>query len=1161
MERPVICLGASAGGLEALQGFFENLPPGEDVAYVVIVHLSPDYRSVLPQLLGKRTTLPVVGIEDGMELRPGRVHVLPPGVDLGTDGERLQIFERAPDGPRVYLPIDRFLTQLAGAVGSRAVAVLLSGTGSDGSVGLRAIREAGGLVLVQDPDEAAFDGMPRAALSTGEVDHCAPVERLAELLPRLDRLWHVSQAAAGDLRGLVSVLRRRSGLDLQGYRQPMVARRVQRRMALRGVTSMDDYGALLEADANEVQALRSDVLIGVTRFFRDPDAYEALRTKVLPDLVARARADRPLRVWVAGCSTGEEVYSLAIALMEAMGDRTVPLKIFATDVNQRALAAASRGRYTLSDVIDLPGRLLQTYFDADGGVFTVRPQLRESVIFVPHDVITDAPFTRMDLVCCRNLLIYLDLETQQRVLRSLHFSLRTEQGVLFLGSAEAPAGVEKAVEAVDERHRLFRWAGPAALPGPPRGLRDPVRRVRREETGREDIARFRTVLEASLEVGERSAAIVSREGDLLDLLADRNGLFQIAKGSLSSRLAHLLPADVYAAYGVARARCQETGEAATYAVREGALTLQLIPLPAGSTEGQFLLQLHRSETGGGDSVALDDSAAERILQLEADVLATRETLQSAIEQLQTTNEEQQSTNEELVAANEELQSTNEELHSVNEELFTVNAELQQRNRDLQVVTADLDNLLESADVGTLFLDRSLRIRRFTAGVERVIRLQRHDVGRPITDFAHRLQEDFVSELEGVLSGRVQEREIRDVDGAWLLMRARPYRTKADDVEGVLLTFVDVSRLKNAEESARVSGQSLRVANDDLGAKAEQLETMFSVVSHDLRRPILNLDGLLSLAADALPEGGGELANRLGQARELVGQLGHLVRDLSLVAETRQIPLEPERRALRTWLGAQLAPFEEVCERQGVRLNRVCDNRTVRFARVAAEAALTNLLENALRYGCGGEQPEVDVSVRVSGNLLTLVVSDNGKGIAPEDHERVFEIFQRLDPSIPGGTGVGLVSARRLVERAQGTVTLESALGQGARFEVRLPIQVSGGGPVVLLVDDDVLDVRAVRRELGDLAEVAVGASLEQAREFLSRRTADLVLLDLSLPDGHGLRLLDDLRSRDTVPPVVLLTGHGDGVEVGNLPPEVVEVVDKAVIGKAELVSLLWPLIR
>ncbi len=1149
----VACLGASAGGLQALEAFFDTIPPDTGLAFVVVVHLSPDFKSVMAELLARRTQMPVATAEEGHELRPDHVYVIPPAMNLRIVDDHLVLDDQEREARRgLHLPIDILFRSLAAERGETSIAVVLSGTGSDGSRGLHAVKEVGGLVLTQTPETSRFDGMPRSALMTGLVDYSGDPAQLAERIGRFvdeeDRIPEVAESPTG-VDAVLRKLRAEVGLDFSCYRPRMVSRRIRRRMALRSTPTIEAYRNELDSP-EELDALRQDLLVGVTGFFRDRSVFERLRNELSATLGSAGSTD--IRVWVPACSAGHEAYTLAILLLEAMSDtaRFPRVKIFATDVNRDSIERAARGVYTLSEISDLPLSLVSKYFQQKDTLYTVRNEVRELVIFAYHNTIVDPPFTRMDLVSCRNLLIYLEPETQKRVLQSLVYALRPDSGMLLLGVAENPGPVADALTPIDKRSRLYRKTGEIDAPEMLQFSRDPTQSpsARRKAAAE---SQTRLALASVMELTDSTCALVTTDGHLMELVADPHQVFRLSAGRVSTELNRLLPPSILTAFSAAQARLVRSEEASVmYRVQHGGLEFRthLVRVRDG-LDSLLVFQMTPTRELPSVPLELDEASRDRILELEGEVRVTRDALQATIEELQSTNEEQQATNEELVAANEELQSTNEELHSVNQELFTVNAELQQRNDELQVMTADLDNLLSSIDVGTLYLDNDLRIRKFTRGIERVLRLVDYDIGRPVVHYTHSLDYDYIQDVRYVVETQTPiSREVRLLGGGWLLMRVRPYQ-REDESDGVIVTFVDVTRLKTAEEAARAASTSLREANVELEAQAEQLEEMFSIIAHDLRRPVLVLDGMLTLATEEMdgaetpPDASRE---HVHSAHETVTTLRELLKDLTMVSRQSREPIEVESVELRSWLDALLAPFSQRLEASGARLNRVCDSGTVSFARAAGAVAITNLVENAIKYGTAGPNPEIDVSCRKTDTTLHIVVSDNGPGIPRDDHDRVFELFRQLDPDQPG-SGVGLVAARRVVQRVGGQLSLRSVPGEGARFDVHLPIDSQRRTPRLLHVEDDELDASTVKSALSAYAIDRV-ATCAAATDRIRQGSYDLALIDFSLPDGHGLSLLPDLRNAEI--PAVLVTGLDAGLSKDMVDTD--EVL--AVIGKDEIVS-------
>ncbi|MDX1561533.1 MAG: PAS domain-containing protein, partial [Gammaproteobacteria bacterium] len=543
-----------------------------------------------------------------------------------------------------------------------------------------------------------------------------------------------------------------------------------------------------------------------------------------------------------------------------------------------------------------------------------------------------------------------------------------------------------------------------------------------------------------------------------------------------------------------------------------------------------------------ERIDVDGAEAERLHALESDLRQTKETLQATIEELQTTNEEQQSTNEELIAANEELQSTNEELQSVNEELHTVNVELQRKNEDLSVMTADLDNLLENIEVGTLFLDQNLSVRKFTVAVSDLVNLTPHDIGRSIEDFSHQLATDFIADVRKVIAtGQRIDKQVSALGGAWYHMRIVPYHTKLGADAGVLVTFVDVTGTKNMEELARSINQQLEDANRRLSDQTNELEELFSITAHDLKRPIAAIDGLLRLSLRRLDGAAKpEALEQIETALSECARMHRMITDLGQVSGIRESEHLKEEFDLQTWMDGIVNDFREQAIDKGIQLNYSCDRGTVELVRSAPEQALRNIIENAILYGSSSEKPRIDISCQLEKGYLRLTVADNGQGIAPEHQERVFELFRRLDPSVGEGSGVGLVAVRRLVAKAGGTVGLESEPGHGAKFTIKIPVEARGrrgysSKERILLVEDDTVDAKTAMRHLKDNYDLTWATTLAEAKDMVQAESYDLVLLDLSLPDGHGLELLTEVRRdlhKDV--PIVILTGHSGIVEERSL---------------------------
>jgi two-component system, chemotaxis family, CheB/CheR fusion protein len=821
----IVGIGASAGGLDPLVRFFDNLPADTGMSFVIVQHLSPDFRSLMDELLGRHTQLPIHLVEDGMPVEADHVYLIPAKKEMIISGGRLLLSERDRQ-QELTLPIDVFFRSLAQDCGPRAVAIVLSGGGSDGSRGIAHVHAAGGLVLAQDLDSAQFDGMPKAAIDTGVVHHTVPPGEMPRVLLDHASARRLASPAAPDgerpqPRGLDAVYRMLEsefGLDFNHYKPSTVTRRIERRLALAQSQNIDEYLARLQSEREELDALYRDLLIGVTRFFRDPEAFALLEQRILPELLTREPRHAPLRLWVAGCATGEEAYSLAILvqdLMASYGER--PVKIFATDVHRGSLEQAATAAYGEDAVSNVSPERLTRYFTQSGSFYQVVPELRQMIVFAQHNVIRDAPFTRMDFVACRNLLIYLQPAAQRRVLSFFHFAL-TQGGALFLGPSETLGPLADGFEVLDKHWQLYRKTGEIRTPIDPRPPSSGTQDVRVTAAAvlppaRHSLGQLLSVYDVLLEESLPPSLILNDRRELVHALGGAARFLRVRDGRQSTDVLDLVDADLkmILAGGLKRALSERTpvvfnGVRAAADDHAYRVTVRGIAGQGGQVR-HAVVSFESSEPVARPprvpsvEIDVDKVSQQQLAALEVELGTTKESLQAAIEQLEASNEELQAANEELQSSNEELQSTNEELQSVNEELYTVNAEYQRKIAELTELTNDMDNLLASTEVGTIFLDGQLRIRKFTPQITGTFGLLPHDVGRSIETFAHKMRHPgLVEDLRRVLSsGQPVERDLVDLQGQSFFLRLLPYRAKGL-VDGVVLTLIDVTGLKAAEDA-------------------------------------------------------------------------------------------------------------------------------------------------------------------------------------------------------------------------------------------------------------------------------------------------------------------------------------------------------------------------
>ncbi|MEZ6073660.1 MAG: chemotaxis protein CheB [Pirellulales bacterium] len=827
----VVAIGASAGGLEALEKFFDNVPPDGGLAFVVVQHLSPDFRSLMDELLARHTELAIHRVEDGMQIEPNAIYLIPPKKEMIVSGGRLLLTDKDPT-TGLSLPVDTFMRSLAQDVGDRAIGVVLSGTGSDGSRGIRAIHDVGGFVMAQDETSANFDGMPRSAVDTGIVDAVLPPQSMPTAIMNhiqgnlsaggvAATLESVDDSSIGEL---FRALREAYGIDFSYYKPTTVARRVERRLQLSGTYKLSDYVTHAREDAEELNSLYRDLLIGVTKFFRDEEAFKHLENEIIPQLLARVPAEDEIRVWVAGCATGEEAYSLAILIYEALEARKRPInaKIFATDVHQASLEFASTGLFSEQAIEEVSRDRFERFFVRQGNKYQVAPHLRKMIVFAPHNVVRDAPFTKLDLISCRNLLIYFQPDAQKKALSLFHFGLKAS-GVLFLGPSESPGELSDEFDAVDRHWKIFRKRRDVRLtanvrlplsPGLER-LRANAASAGKHPHNVPDIQLLRAY-NVLLEEYAPPTLLLDERRHLVHSFGGAGRLLAMPDGRPPDDVLDLVDNDLKLALAGALQRVAKEKQPVVYgSVKTKRLPgdqhvrLTVRPVTVHTTGEEFYLvsmesrSAQASERVSEAEVDFQVESRARLNDVEEELRYTKENLQATVEEMETTNEELQATNEELVASNEELQSTNEELHSVNEELYTVNAEHQRKITELTQLTEDMDNLLRSIDIGVIFLDDHLCIRKYTPKITGTFNILPQDVGRSLDTFSHGLEHhSLLEDVHRVLERHQPiEREVRDRRGTWLLLRIMPYEAK-ESVEGVVIALVDINNLKSTEEQLK-----------------------------------------------------------------------------------------------------------------------------------------------------------------------------------------------------------------------------------------------------------------------------------------------------------------------------------------------------------------------
>jgi two-component system CheB/CheR fusion protein len=1156
---PVVGIGASAGGLEVYERFFDRMPSDSGAAFVLVQHLAPHHESILSELLSKHTRMATAQIEDGVEVAPDHVYLIPPNKTLTLEGGRLHLAEAS---ETLRVPIDGFLTSLADDRGEQAIGIILSGAGSDGARGIAAIHEHGGMTMVQAPESARFDSMPRSAIATEVVDEVLRVEEMpARLMEHLKGL--VAQPDAPDVvKVACDILHQRTGHDFSRYKESTLRRRIARRMAASRADTAAAYLERLREDAGEVELLVSDLLINVTRFFRDPEVFAQLEHEIVPRLFAGKGVCDTVRVWVPGCASGEEAYTIAILLSEHMAslDAAPEVKIFATDIDEQALDDARRGRYPEAIVAAVSPERLARFFTANEHDYQVKKSLRDICVFAKHNLVNTPPFSRLDLISCRNTLIYLRADLQGELFAILHYAL-LPGGYLLLGSAESVAARAGLFLAVSERHRIFQRRETAVPPvinfplgearrGAPAPYVQPPERAPRAA---------RAIERLLLEKYVPASAIIDERGEILYLagptspyLAQPLGaptvnLFQLARAELRLDLRGAIQQAIDTGAPAMRAGLViETAGAA------GTVDLIVRPMPElGGDAGVLQVLFQRSDVPASGVMTGPPRSDDPIaVQLEHELTRTRVHLQATIDDRQAANEQLQTANEELLSMNEEMQSTNEELstsreemQSVNEELSTLAGELRHRIAQLDAANGDLRNIFASSHIATVFLDEELHIKRFTPASRELFCLVESDVGRPLSDIMPRFTGgDLGASVRKVLRTlEADEQEVHRGDGdRWYVQRIHPYRTVDNVVDGAVLTFVDVTDRKHA---------------------AEALETMdrrknefLAMLGHELRNPLVPIRNATYLLEELVPAD-----PALGRVRAIIErQVEHMVRMINDLLDVARISrgkilLQEERLDLVALVRTVLEDTRPTLEARGLAVE--VDLPAERVPIVGDVTRLSqivgNLLNNAGKFTDPGGRVRVALASLPGAGQASLVVEDTGVGMDAEILPHVFDIFTQADRSLDrsrGGIGLGLSLVKALVEQHGGSVRAESGgPGRGSRFIVTLPLDLRASPPEpdvvaerapsapapgrrVLLVEDNpeiALTMRMVLELRGHQVEVEPtgSAALETARRF----RPEVVLCDIGLPGAmNGYAVARAFRADPALNavPLVALTGYG-----------------------------------
>jgi two-component system, chemotaxis family, CheB/CheR fusion protein len=1114
----IVCIGASAGGMEAIHDLFDKMPQDTGFSFIVIQHLSSEYKSLMAELLSKHTTMNVVEAKDGVAITPNTVYVIPNNRNITVHDRKLKLSEKE-EGRSPNMAIDIFLHSLAKDVGKKAIAVILSGTGSDGTKGIHAIKKAGGLVFVQDPLSAKFDGMPHSAIASGKIDYILSPESIAEELVMRHHVALptviVDSLPAEDepvLSEILDLIHSKTSCDFKSYKRPTLVRRLTRRMAILNYKTPRAYLDFLRKDGEEVNFLCKEFLIGVTRFFRDPEAFEELKLKVIPEIVKAKSSGEMIKVWVAGCSTGEEVYSIAILFREHFNriKTSLDIKIFASDVNKESTDFASKGVYPESIAKDIPKELLEKYFIRDNKKYRVASQVRKMIVFSHHDLLRDAPFGRLDLICCRNMLIYVAPELQKRIMGIFHFSLNLG-GYLFLGSSENIGDLKDSVVEVSKKWKIYKNTRLAKSMGLDTLTYSdaltrkfsPAVKIQKEISRKAVVESLVTIM---MDEYTAAGALVDKNCIVIETFGDYRKYLQLPEKKFDHNLLKMIPPKASIVVGSNFRKAVNTNEKfviKNVAIREpGNVRANITIKPFDdSFSNQLVFVLfndvkkdatvrNEKETPRKKGRKVDGTTSpnfDDFIRLENELRETKEILQRAIEDSETSNEELQSSNEELISSNEELQSTNEELQSLNEELHTVNAEHQLRIKEISELNDDLNNYFRSTDIAQIFLDSNLLIRKYTPPATVLINLIETDIGRPITHISNNLKyPGLFDDIGRVLKTSEPVSKIIDLyNNTWFQMKVLPYVREGKNIDGVVLMFVDITAIKNAqaevteevkarkaleevnaklnslnEEYKRLTKElemrveertkDLRDVNEKLLKSNRELEQFAYITSHDLHEPLRKIQTFAELAERSWNDEpvAKKYLNRIASSSARMTALINDVLNYSRITRSTD-------RAMKTDLNDILARVKADFARQMEEKNATVKSSglpTINGIPSQLQQLFASLISNSLKFS--GQDVEIEISSREvapeeamkSADLPTgskyaeLVFKDNGIGFDQQFAKQIFTIFEKLNPSyLYSGSGIGLALCKRIVENHGGAILASSRLNNGATFKVYLPL--------------------------------------------------------------------------------------------------------------------------
>jgi two-component system CheB/CheR fusion protein len=1076
-DQSIIAIGASAGGLEAIASFFDHTPL-DAVSYILIQHLSPDFKSQMAQILSGHTQLKIVEAFDGIQIESNKVYLIPSSNFMSIKADKLILSDKKGQD-RPYMTIDHFFISLAKERGNKAIGIVLSGTGKDGSAGIEAIKKAGGMVIVQDPETAQYNDMPLSAINTGCADFILPPKEMPQAIIDFAKNTKAEKTNPkepedlneDDIASIINLIKGNLPLDFTDYKKPTILRRIKRRMVQHNLGTAKKYYSFLKSDPKEIALLANDFLIGVTQFFRDTDAFNIIEKTVIPDIIQHMKADEILKVWIAGCATGEEAYSIAILIKEYITRErlSIEVKIFATDINKTALDIASKGMYQDKITKSISKTRLAEFFTKEEASYKIKHEIRKMLIFAQHDLVKNPPYCNIDMICCRNLLIYMTPVLQNKALAMMHFGLKKD-GYLFLGPSENAAIIKDDFTEISYKWNVFKSkklgrkikfdAFSSPIPDQVKIKTAEVRKISGQSLTKAtlDDQIITAILKGSGSNGictDENLMVIKSFGDLSHYL--KNEIFNF-------NLNDLLPSDISIIFKAAAYKALKSNEriiledlrfTGSADAKNRLVNVEINPFTMSKTDEKLLLILfteNKKKTAGKNIISNAGvneltrdhlySLEQEVVQLKHNLTTAYELIESSNENMQSFNEELQSANEEMQSANEEMQSTNEELQSVNEELQTVNKENQLTNVELSESNDDLNNYFRSNKNGQLFVDHELLLKKYSSEAAKYINIRESDIGRPLSNITTNVKLDtLIDDIQKVIdTGETITREAPSIDGKIYEVMTTPYiREKRSKPDGAIISFYDITELKKLWSDLDISNKKLKNSNQSLLRINADLNNFVYTASHDLNSPILNIEMVLNILdkkIDLKDPVVGNLSTMMNNAivtfKEVIADLGKIgVIESEMLEESFPENFEDVFNEITEIISERIKMSETTFTTR-------FKEREVRFSKKYLRSILLNLITNAIKFCPQDRKPKIDIATEIAGGFIRLTVKDNGMGIEKERIDFIFKMYQRINVNMEG-QGVGLYLVKKIIDASGGKLEVESQPGTGSSFMIYFKI--------------------------------------------------------------------------------------------------------------------------